>query len=120
MTFCSTYIGDLDTPGFKLSMGGWGNLPRNIGPSIPRPQHYNAVFHDWTKARSIKVIGVDPDGEVAPVTPKQIHDYLDYVAAEYGDRISMRDDIRDSLEKARRFADFLDPERLYALAAECW
>jgi len=33
MTYCSTYIGDLDDPSFNWNGGDWnGNIPRNKGP----------------------------------------------------------------------------------------
>jgi hypothetical protein len=43
MTFCSTYIGDLEDPAFKWDGGDWnGNIPSGIGPIFPpEPEPYN-------------------------------------------------------------------------------
>ena len=36
MTYCSTYIGDLDHPEFKWEGGDWsGNIPPRLGPLFP-------------------------------------------------------------------------------------
>ncbi|MCP4469376.1 MAG: hypothetical protein GY815_01605 [Gammaproteobacteria bacterium] len=49
MTYCSTYIGDLDDPEFSWEEGNWsGNIPWGLGASFPGYlEHYNAQFKRW-------------------------------------------------------------------------
>ena len=113
MTFCSTYIGDLEDPSFKWEGGDWsGNIPRNISPKFPHAsEHYNGRFHSWVSKSDVICKQTDFDGWVARVNKKQILDYLHYC---------YDDDESADLEGLIEFVNTLDDSKQYGLVAECY
>ena len=112
MTYCSTYIGDLEDASFKWDGGDWsGNIPGNIGPPFPpAPKHYNAIFHEWVDISGVTCKQTDFDGWVARVDRQQILDYIKYC---YGD------DDSAEVQKLIEFVSGLDDSKIYGLVAEC-
>lgn len=113
MTYCSTYIGDLEDPSFKWDDGDWnGNIPRSIGPDFPpEPEHYNGRFHSWVSETGVICKQTDFDGWVARVNKQQILSYIKYC---YGA------DKKAEVEKLIKFVNTLDESRQYGLVAECY
>ena len=113
MTYCSTYIGDLDDPSFEWDGGDWnGNIPRNIGPRFPpAPEHYNGRFHSWVAKTRVTCKQTDFDGWVALVNKQQILDYIEYC---YGA------DTKADLETLIMFVNTFDGSKQYGLVAECY
>jgi hypothetical protein len=113
MTYCSTYIGDLDDTSFEWDVGDWnGNIPGRIGPEFPyAPKHYNAIFHEWVGISGVTSKQTDFDGWVARVNKQQILDYIEYC---YGA------DVTADLEKLLWFVNTLDDSKQYGLVAECY
>lgn len=63
MTQCSTYIGDLTHPDFRIDEVLTINLPRHLFKSFPSPrEHYNRLFHDWVKLRALPCKQIDYNG----------------------------------------------------------
>ena len=113
MTFCSTYLGDLEDPTFKWDGGDWnGNIPSSIGPIFPpEPEHYNGRFHSWVEKARVPCKQTDFDGWVARVNKQQILEYISYC---YGEDDSAR------LRKLIKFVNTLDDSKIYGLVAECY
>ena len=116
MTYCSTYVGDLDDPDFDPNGFDYGNIPRHIGPSFPPTgQHYNGPFHDWVKIRQIPIKETDHTAYVATVTKAQIEDYI---AFAYGPAPDRGGSARQ-LSEIEAVLATLQANKLYALVAEC-
>ncbi len=119
MTYCSTYIGDLESPGFDPDKAAIGNIPRALAPSLPPTgEHYNGRFHAWVKLRGIAVKETDYTAYVAKVTKTQIEDYLQFA---YGDAQEgyFASERSEQLQQIRAIVTALAPDKLYALVAEC-
>jgi hypothetical protein len=113
MTYCSTYIGDLDHPEFKWEGGDWnGNIPPRLGPVFPPgPKHYHATFDAWVDQAGVINKQTDFDGWVARVTQPQILDFIEFC---YGLEIT------DAVEQLINFVHTLDDAKEYGLVSECY
>jgi hypothetical protein len=80
MTYCSTYIGDLDHPEFKWEGGDCnGNIPPRLSPVFPPgPAHYHSTFYAWVDKVGVINKQTDFDGWVARVTQPQILDFIEF------------------------------------------
>jgi hypothetical protein len=128
MTYCSTYIGDLDDPNFHIEQILTINLPRALCAPFPSPrEHYNRLFHEWVQARGVACVQTDYNGWVVQARKDELFDYVAFV---YGsdpaymdpERLSasdLRRQARAQLDEITAFIDTLDPDRRYALVAEC-
>jgi hypothetical protein len=125
MTYCSTYIADLNDPNFDPNVFAVGNLPRQLAPSFPSVwEHYNAPFHRWVKERQIPTRVIDHSAFLAIVTKAQIEDYI---ALTYGNRPGYNDpkemanhktDV-STLNAIKAVVTTFDDHKLYGLVAEC-
>ena len=113
MTYCSTYIGDLDHPEFKWEGGDWnGNIPPRLGPVFPPgPAHYHSTFYAWVDKVGVVNKQTDFDGWVARVTQPQILDFIEFC---YGLEIT------DAVEHLINFVHTLDDAKEYGLVSECY
>ena len=110
MTYCSTYIGDLDDPSFSWDDGDWhGNIPRRLGESFPGPlEHYNRQFHSWVAEAGVTWKQTDFGGWVAKVDKAQILEFIHYC---YGSSSDKR------IKELIRFVEELE-DKTYGLVAE--
>ena len=111
MTYCSTYIGDLDCPGFEWEGGDWnGNIPGRVGPLFPPAVgHYHQKFHAWVNESGVVCKQTDFGGWVARVTRQQLLDFISYC---YGPSKT------DAIERLIDFIGSLDDSKEYGLVAE--
>jgi len=111
MTFCSTYIGDLDDPSFSWEADNWsGNIPRRLGPSFPGYlEHYNAQFKRWVVEANVTWKQTDYGGWVAKVDKLQLLDFITYC---YGP------DPKGKVLELIQFVNDLDDNKIYGLVAE--
>ena len=111
MTYCSTYIGDLDDPKFSWEEGNWsGNIPRGLGESFPGYlEHYNAQFKRWVVEADVICKHTDDGGWVAKVDKLQLLDFIKYC---YGP------DPGESVQELIQFVKGLDDNKIYGLVAE--
>lgn len=128
MTHCSTYIGDLDDPDFHIDQALTINLPRGLSKPFPRPrEHYNILFHAWVKARALPCRQIDYNGHLVMVTKDELLDYLAYVydtdprytGPEYVLASGLYHHEFKRLSEIKALIATLDPQRRYALVAEC-
>lgn len=128
MTYCSTYIGDLDDPEFHLDRPMTLNIPRALSDSFPPVgEHYNAMFHRWINEKQIPCVQTDYNGWVASVTKAQLNDYIDFA---YGSCPSYTDVDKmltwegeaylvAKLNIIKHLVATLDESKQYGLVAEC-
>ena len=128
MTYCSTYIGDLADPDFRIDEVLTINLPRHLFKPFPSPrEHYNRLFHDWVKLRALSCKQIDYNGYLTQVTKDELLDYIEFV---YGPdprfmepenllASDVRGDDMRRLGEIKAFIATLDPTQRYALVAEC-
>jgi hypothetical protein len=111
MTYCSTYIGDLDDPKFSWEEGDWnGNIPRGLGESFPGYlEHYNAQFKRWVVEADVTWKQTDYGGWVAKVDKQQLLDFITYC---YGT------DPKGRVQELIQFVNGLDDNKIYGLVAE--
>jgi hypothetical protein len=113
MTYCSTYIGDLDHPEFKWEGGDWsGNIPPRLGPVFPPgPKHFHATFDAWVGQTGVINKQTDFDGWVARVTKPQL---LEFIAFCYGEEVT------EAVQTLIAFVNKLDETKEYGLVSECY
>jgi hypothetical protein len=113
MTYCSTYIGDLEDPEFKWEGGDWnGNIPPRLSPVFPPgPAHYHSTFDAWVDQAGVTSKQTDFDGWMARVSKPQILDFIEFC---YGREIT------DAVEKLINFVHTLDDAKEYGLVSECY
>jgi hypothetical protein len=69
MTYCSTYVGELNDDSFSWDGGDWsGNIPKRLGQTFPQPlEHYNAQFKKWGVEAGVTWKQTDWGGWIAKV-----------------------------------------------------
>lgn len=109
MTMCSTYVGEMNSPGFSWDSGDYdGNIPQRISPYFPRPGGHHSALTGWVKVSGAECKQTDFDAWAAKVTKSQLRGYLHHCC---GDDIS-----KEHIE----YVDSLVDGKVYVLVSECF